>query len=111
MPVTCDMSAVFPGYSCFLHKENWKPRNNWNIVQSGVKHHSPNPIQTVLTNYSWCWKDELSNSQHDIILKNTGNSTKIKKKTSLEKTITTERNKIIIKGRQYSQTFLCGHLF
>jgi hypothetical protein len=25
-----------------------------NIVESGVKHHNPNPLQTVLTDYSWC---------------------------------------------------------
>jgi hypothetical protein len=27
----------------FLHQWNWQPRYNWNIVESGVKHHNPNP--------------------------------------------------------------------
>jgi len=25
----------------FLHQSNWPPRYNWNIVESGVKHHKP----------------------------------------------------------------------
>jgi hypothetical protein len=24
-------------------KQNWPPRYNWNIVESGVKHHKPKP--------------------------------------------------------------------
>ena len=32
-------SVVFSVYSHFLH------RYNWNIVESGVKHHNPNPNQ------------------------------------------------------------------
>jgi len=32
----------------FLHKWNWPPRNSWNIVESGVKHHNPNPYLKVL---------------------------------------------------------------
>jgi hypothetical protein len=39
LSVTCDMSVVFHGYSGFLHQWNWMPRYNWNIVESGVKHH------------------------------------------------------------------------
>ena len=31
--------VVFSGYSGFLHQYNW------NIVESGVKHHNPNPIR------------------------------------------------------------------
>ena len=27
----------------FLYQENWPPRHNWNIVESGVKHHEPVP--------------------------------------------------------------------
>ena len=38
--VTCDRSVVFSGYSGFLHQKNWPPRYNWNIVESGVKHHT-----------------------------------------------------------------------
>jgi hypothetical protein len=37
--VTCDRSVVFSG---FLHQLNWPPRYNWNIVESGIKHHKPN---------------------------------------------------------------------
>jgi hypothetical protein len=32
---------VFSGHSGFLHKQNWPPRYNWNIVESGVKHNKP----------------------------------------------------------------------
>jgi hypothetical protein len=35
-------SVVFSGYSGFLHQENWLPWYNWNIVESGIKHHNPN---------------------------------------------------------------------
>jgi hypothetical protein len=34
-------SMVFCGYSGILHQYNWSPRYNWNIVESGVKHHTP----------------------------------------------------------------------
>jgi len=34
-------SVVFSGYYGFLHQYNWSPRYNWNIVESGVKHHQP----------------------------------------------------------------------
>ena len=27
-----------------LHQKNWPSRYNWNIVESDVKHHNPNPI-------------------------------------------------------------------
>ena len=32
--------VVFSGYSGYLHQWNWLPRYNWNIVESGVKHHT-----------------------------------------------------------------------
>ena len=35
---TCDRLAIFSGSSGFLHQQNWPPRYNWNIVESGVKH-------------------------------------------------------------------------
>ena len=35
-------SVVFSGYTGFLHQWNWPPRYNWNIVESGIKHHKPN---------------------------------------------------------------------
>ena len=40
MSVTCGRSVVF---SSFLHHYNWPTRYNWNIVEIGVKIHSPNP--------------------------------------------------------------------
>ena len=42
LSVTCDISVVFSGYSGFLHQKNWPSRYNWNIVESGVKHHKTN---------------------------------------------------------------------
>jgi hypothetical protein len=33
---------------CDLCTFNWRPRYNWYIVQSGVKHHNPNPLTIVL---------------------------------------------------------------
>jgi len=41
LSVTCSSLVVFSGYSGFLHQENWPQRYNWNIVESGVKHHKP----------------------------------------------------------------------
>ena len=35
------MSVVFSG---FLH---WPPWYNWNIVESGIKHHKPNQVSIV----------------------------------------------------------------
>ena len=48
MWVTWDRLMVFSvsGYSGFLHQLNWLPQYNWNIVQSGIKHH-PRWKQTV----------------------------------------------------------------
>ena len=58
MPVTCGRSVVFSGYSGFLHQINWSSRCNWNIVESGVKHHNPNPcplstsiVKTILPQF------------------------------------------------------------
>jgi len=44
----CDRSVVFSGYSGFLHQLNWLPRYNWNIFESGVKHHNVSPY--------FCWE-------------------------------------------------------
>jgi hypothetical protein len=41
--VTCGRSVVFSGFSGFLNQLNWPPRYNWNIVESGIKHHKPKP--------------------------------------------------------------------
>ena len=49
---------VFSGYSGFLHQTKWPPRNNWNIVESGVKlrNDNPNPIyyQVYVTSTKIC---------------------------------------------------------
>ena len=42
LSVTHDKSVVFSGSSDFLHQLNWPPRYNWNIVESGIKHHQTN---------------------------------------------------------------------
>ena len=42
MVLTCRRSVIFSGCSGFLHQWNWRPGYNWNIVESGVKHHRPN---------------------------------------------------------------------
>jgi len=40
--ISHQLSECFSGYSGFLHQWNWPPRYNWNIVESGIKHHSLN---------------------------------------------------------------------
>ena len=47
-----NMSMVFSGYSGFIHQYNWTLRYNWNIVESGVKHHSSNPMFIVCIYFS-----------------------------------------------------------
>ena len=42
LSVICDRSVVFSGSPGFFHQYNWPPRYNWNIVESGVKHHQTN---------------------------------------------------------------------
>jgi hypothetical protein len=41
--VTWGRLVVFSVYSGFLHQYNWPPWYNWNIVESGIKHHNHNP--------------------------------------------------------------------
>ena len=43
LSVTCGRSVDFSWYSGFLHQWNWPLRYSWNVVESGVKHHNPNP--------------------------------------------------------------------
>ena len=40
MKFVFDRSVVFSRYSSFLHQQNWLPRYNWNIVESGIKRHN-----------------------------------------------------------------------
>ena len=48
MSVTCDTLVVFTGFSGFLHQSNWPPRYNWNIVESGIKHHQTNKLYVCI---------------------------------------------------------------
>ena len=48
LSVTCDRSVVFCVYSGFIHQYNWLLQYNWNIVESGVKHHSPNHNPSIV---------------------------------------------------------------
>ena len=43
------ISLFFSGYSCSLHQEKPTPRNNWNIVDSGIEHHIPMSIFPIGT--------------------------------------------------------------
>ena len=45
LSMTCDRLVVFYGYSGFLHQYNWPARYNWNIGESGVKHHKTKPTK------------------------------------------------------------------
>jgi hypothetical protein len=46
---------VFSGSSGFIHLQNWPPRYNWNIVESDIKHHNPNPPPVTVWNQTH-WK-------------------------------------------------------
>jgi hypothetical protein len=54
-------SVVFSGYSNFLHQWNWPPRHNWNIVESGIKHHNPPYRYIHSTTYLTGSKPSLKN--------------------------------------------------
>ena len=54
MSVTCDRLVVFYGYS--------GPQYNWNIVESGVKHHIPNNKHKFGYNAIWTCKLLLKNT-------------------------------------------------
>jgi hypothetical protein len=73
--VTCDRSVVFSGYSGFLHQKNWLPRYNWNIVESGTKHHKHKPNKKLVlmklnldrfhcTSIIYCWKNKQLGTDH-----------------------------------------------
>jgi hypothetical protein len=56
-------SVVFPVYSGFLHQWNWPLPYSWNIVESGVKHHKPNPKVCILSFASFtiiCLEEQTS---------------------------------------------------
>jgi hypothetical protein len=44
-------------YKYIHNTENWPARYNWNIVESGVKHHNHNPmIDYILRSVLFCSK-------------------------------------------------------
>jgi len=49
LSVTSDRSVVFFRSSGFLQQYNWPLRYNWNIVESGTKHHNSNPDPVIKT--------------------------------------------------------------
>ena len=53
LSVTCDRSVVF---SSFIHQYNWPPRYNWNIVESGMKHHKL--TKPIYTWRCWTWRSQ-----------------------------------------------------
>ena len=42
--VTRGRSVVFSGFSGFQHQYSWPIRYSWNILESGIKRHNPNPL-------------------------------------------------------------------
>ena len=50
---------VLSAHSNFLHLWNWPPRYNWNIIESGIKHHIPPSPPTyqlvVMCGHISCW--------------------------------------------------------
>ena len=50
-------SVVFSRYSGFLYQLNWPPWYNWNIVESGSKHHNLNPTNYMhdVNSLIWDW--------------------------------------------------------
>ena len=50
----------------FLHQWNWPPRYNWNIVESGVKHHDPSPLSISTKHFVY----EISSRRSEVYAKN-----------------------------------------
>ena len=55
LSVTCDRAMVFSVYPGFLHQWNWPPRFNWNVDESGVKHHNPYTLFSCNMRLSQLW--------------------------------------------------------
>ena len=45
--------VVFSSVLWFPPPKNWLPGYNWNILESGVKHHNPNSYPTNTVTQSW----------------------------------------------------------
>ena len=54
LSVTCGRSVVFSWYSGFHYQYNWQPQYSWNIIESGVKHHNPNPLYVSYSHSESC---------------------------------------------------------
>ena len=52
------------GYSGFLHQWYWPPRDNWCVVESGVKHNNPIPIKL----YRWWHRFDCFYLVHSTVL-------------------------------------------
>jgi hypothetical protein len=58
----------------FPQQQNWPPRYNWHIVESGVKHHNPNPNHKKKKTRVGFYGMYLSNYRQDILVLLSGNN-------------------------------------
>ena len=68
LSVTCGRSVDFSGYSGFHFQQSWPPRYNWNIVESGVKHHNSNATLRIHYCIHFRYNIEISALQIGILL-------------------------------------------
>jgi len=69
--VTCDRSVVISVSSGFLHQWNWPSWYNWNIVESGIKHHQTTKSISFYKYFiTSChpWVHSINNLQTDYLL-------------------------------------------
>jgi hypothetical protein len=62
---------VLSEYSGFLHQLNWSPWYNWNIVESGVKHHIPYTREYVDYNYKAMFTVNLQIKMKEFVILST----------------------------------------
>ena len=66
LSMICDRSVGFSGDSGLLYQQNLPLRYNWNIVESGAKHHSPNPnpvhVSRGMIMLSWSLVFDIENN-------------------------------------------------
>ena len=56
-------------FSGFLHQLNWPPWYNWNIAESGIKHHNHNPYMTYLIYLSHIIRESVDDSTTRVSVK------------------------------------------
>jgi hypothetical protein len=61
LSVTCGRSVVFSGY--------WPYRYDWNIVESGVKHHKPNLLALCLDLLGLMCNDDCATTRYGVIVR------------------------------------------